>query len=59
MENMMKTMHDRFPTQTVMIEQSLDMFGIKRNADGPLRFPRHSDKHFPISLIRKRLASYH
>nr|AFK89994.1 hypothetical protein [Salmonella sp. 14] len=41
-----------------MIEQSLDMSGIKRNEDGTLLFPRHSDKRFPIARIRKRLAAY-
>ncbi|MFH5035350.1 hypothetical protein ACOY9F_22680 [Citrobacter portucalensis] len=44
--------------QTVVIEQSLDMFGVKRNEDGTLLFPRHSDKRFPIARIRKRLAAY-
>ncbi|EBA7017783.1 hypothetical protein [Salmonella enterica] len=58
MENMMKTMHKFFPMQTVVIEQSLDMFGVKRNEDGTLQFPRHSDKRFPIARIRKRLAAY-
>ncbi|EBJ4207051.1 hypothetical protein DUG12_26135, partial [Salmonella enterica] len=47
MENMMKTMREHFPTRTVVIEQSLDMFGVKRNEDGTLLFPRHSDKRFP------------
>ncbi|EDS3139198.1 hypothetical protein LBG40_004309 [Salmonella enterica] len=36
MENMMKTMREHFPARTVVIEQSLDMFGIKRNEDGTL-----------------------
>lgn len=58
MENMMKTMREHFPSRTVVIEQSLDMFGIKRNKDGTLLFPRHSDKRFPIARIRKRLAAY-
>ncbi|MBL2299797.1 hypothetical protein ELI98_29800 [Klebsiella pneumoniae] len=58
MENMMKTMREHFPTRTVVIEQSLDMFGVKRNEDGTLLFPRHSDKRFPIARIRKRLAAY-
>ena len=34
------------------------MFGIKRNEDGTLLFPRHSDKRFPVARIRKRLAAY-
>ncbi|MEH1269052.1 hypothetical protein [Klebsiella pneumoniae] len=55
---MMKTMREHFPTRTVVIEQSLDMFGVKRNEDGTLLFPRHSDKRFPIARIRKRLAAY-
>ena len=58
MENMMKTMREHFPARTVVIEQSLDMFGIKRNEDGTLLFPRHSDKRFPVARIRKRLAAY-
>lgn len=58
MENMMKTMREHFPRRTVLIQQSLDMFGIKRNEDGTLLFPRHSDKRFPIARIRKRLAAY-
>lgn len=58
MENMLKKMRENFPTRTVVIEQSLDMFGIKRNEDGTLLFPRHSDKRFPIARIRKRLAAY-
>ncbi len=41
MENMMKTMRKYFPTRTLVIEQSLDMFAIKRNEDGTLLFPRH------------------
>ena len=39
MENMMKTMREYFPTRTVMLEQSLDMFGITRGEDGKLIFP--------------------
>ncbi|EBA3007803.1 hypothetical protein AB385_25225 [Salmonella enterica] len=58
MENMLKKMRENFPTRTVVIEQSLDMFGIKRNEGGTLLFPRHSDKRFPIARIRKRLATY-
>lgn len=58
MDNMMKTMREHFPGRTVEIQQSLDMFGIKRNEDGTLLFPRHSDKRFPIARIRKRLAAY-
>lgn len=58
MENTMKTMHELFPIRTVVIEQSLDMFGVKRNEDGTLLFPRHSDKRFPVARIRKRLAAY-
>lgn len=58
MENMMKTMREHFPARTVVIEQSLDMFGIKRNEDGTLLFPRQSDKRFPVARIRKRLAAY-
>ncbi len=58
MENMMKTMSEHFPARTVVIEQSLDMSGIKRNEDGTLLFPRHSDKRFPVARIRKRLAAY-
>ncbi|WP_346704544.1 hypothetical protein [Escherichia coli] len=58
MENMLKKIRENFPTRTVVIEQSLDMFGIKRNEDGTLLFPRHSDKRFPIARIRKRLAAY-
>lgn len=56
MENMMKTMREHFPARTVVIEQSLDMSDTKRNEDGTLLFPRHSDKRFPIARIRKRLA---
>ncbi|EDB4569432.1 hypothetical protein A7C82_17005 [Salmonella enterica subsp. enterica serovar Panama] len=33
---MMKTMREHFSTRTVVIEQSLDMFGVKRNEDGTL-----------------------
>lgn len=58
MENMLKTMREHFPTRTVMIEQSLDMFAIKRNEDGALLIPRHSSKRFPIARIRKRLTAY-
>ncbi|EMZ8855336.1 hypothetical protein ABE783_005103 [Salmonella enterica] len=58
MENMMKTMHELFPMRTVVIEQSLDMFGVKRNEDGTFLFPRHFDKRFPVARIRKRLAAY-
>ncbi|EFD5174673.1 hypothetical protein ABMH36_003577 [Escherichia coli] len=58
MENMMKFMREHFPARTVVVEQSLDMFGIKRNEDGTLLFPRHSDKRFPVGRIRKRLAAY-
>lgn len=39
MENMLKTMREHFPVRTVVIEQSLDMFGVKRNEDGTLLFP--------------------
>ncbi|RDU34596.1 hypothetical protein CCS48_00130, partial [Salmonella enterica subsp. enterica serovar Enteritidis] len=53
MENMLKTMREHFPVRTVVIEQSLDMFGVKRNEDGTLLFPRHSDKRFPVARIRK------
>lgn len=42
-----ETMHELFPLRTVVIEQSLDMFGVKRNEDGTLLFPRHSNKRFP------------
>lgn len=42
MENRMKTMREHFPARTVVIEQSLDMFGVKRNEDGTLLFPRQS-----------------
>lgn len=52
MENTMKTMHELFPMRTVVIEQPLDMFGVKRNEDGTLLFPRHSDKRFPVARIR-------
>ncbi|EJA70244.1 hypothetical protein SEEN443_14977 [Salmonella enterica subsp. enterica serovar Newport str. CVM 19443] len=58
MENMLKTMREHFPARTVVIEQSLDMFGVKRNEDGTLLFPRRSDKRFPVARIRKRLAAY-
>lgn len=58
MENMLKTMREHFPVRTVVIEQSLDMFGVQRNEDGTLLFPRHSDKRFPVARIRKRLAAY-
>ncbi|EBS1478566.1 hypothetical protein [Salmonella enterica] len=58
MENTMRTMHELFPMRTVVIEQSLDMFGVKRNEDGTLLFPRHSDKRFPVARIRKRLTAY-
>lgn len=57
MENMMKTMR-KYSPRTVLVPQSLDKFGIKRNEDGTLIFPRHSDERFPISRIRKRLAAY-
>lgn len=55
---MMESLREYFPAQTVMIRQSLDMFGVKRNEDGTLLFPRHSDKNFPIARIRKRLAAF-
>ncbi|HDC1419296.1 TPA: hypothetical protein O7U53_003214 [Salmonella enterica] len=58
MENMTKIMREYFPGRTVVIELSLDMFGVKQNEDGTLLFPRHSDKRFPIARIRKRLAAY-
>ncbi|MBD5662143.1 hypothetical protein [Citrobacter freundii] len=58
MENMMKFMRELFPARTVVVEQSLDMLGIKRNEDGTLLFPRPSDKRFPVGRIRKRLATY-
>lgn len=54
----MKTMREHFPSRTVVIEQSLNMLGIKRNEDGMLLFPRHFDKRFPVTRIRKRLAAY-
>jgi hypothetical protein len=40
-----------------VFQQALDMFGIKRNEDGTLLFPQHSDKRFPIARIRKRLVA--
>lgn len=55
---MMESLRDYFPRQTVTIRQSLDMFGVKRNEDGTLLFPRHSDRNFPIARIRKRLAAF-
>ncbi len=58
MEHMLKTMPEHFPVRTVLIQHSLDMFGVKRNEDGTLLFPRHSDKRFPVARIRKRLAAY-
>lgn len=58
MESLMKTMCEHFPGRTVVIEQYMDMFGIKRNEDGTLLFPGHSDKRFPIARIRNRLAAY-
>ncbi|MDX9500238.1 hypothetical protein SM438_20940 [Salmonella enterica] len=51
MEDMLKTVREHFPTRTVVIEQSLDMSGIKRNEDGTLLFPRRTDKRFPIARI--------
>ncbi|EJC3639763.1 hypothetical protein MYX88_004996 [Salmonella enterica] len=57
-ESGMKIMHELFPMRTVVIEQFLDISGVKRNEDGTLLFPRHSDKRFPIARIRKRLAAY-
>lgn len=50
MENRMKTMREHFSTRTVVIEQSLDMFGVKRNEDGTLLFPRHSVNVFPLHV---------
>jgi hypothetical protein len=34
----MESLREYFPAQTVMIRQSLDMFGVKRNEDGTLLF---------------------
>lgn len=50
MENMMKTMREHFPTRTVVIEQSLDMFGVKRNEDGTLLFPVTPINVFPLHV---------
>lgn len=55
---MMESLREYFPRQTVTIPQSLDMFGVKRNEDGTLLFPRHSYRNFPIARIRKRLAAF-
>ncbi|HAV2128579.1 TPA: hypothetical protein JHJ64_004484 [Enterobacter cloacae] len=55
---MMESLREYFPRQTVTIPQSLEMFGVKRNEDGTLLFPRHSDRNFPIARIRKRLAAF-
>ncbi|PHP39795.1 hypothetical protein CR087_27310, partial [Salmonella enterica subsp. enterica serovar Dublin] len=55
---MLKTMREHFPVRTVVIEQALDMFGVKRNEDGTVLVPRHADKRFPVARIRKRLAAY-
>lgn len=54
----MNSLREYFPSRTVTIRQSLDMFGIKRNEDGTFLYPRHSDKNFPIARIRKRLAAF-
>lgn len=48
MENMMKTMRENFPTRTVVIEQSLDMFCVKRNEDGT---GRYSSPVTPINVF--------
>ena len=50
MENMMKTMREHFPARTVVIEQSLDMFGIKRNEDRTLLFPVTPINVFPLHV---------
>lgn len=53
----MESLREYFPAQTVMIRQSLDMFGVKRNEDGTLLFPRHSDNNFPLR-VSARLAAF-
>lgn len=50
MENMLKTMREHFPVRTVVIEQSLDMFGVQRNEDGTLLFPVTPINVFPLHV---------
>lgn len=50
MENTMKTMHELFPMRTVVIEQSLDMFGVKRNEDGRYSSPVTPINVFPLHV---------
>lgn len=54
---MMKEMRAHFPVRNVLIQQSLDMFGVRRDEDGKIIFPRNSDNRFPVGRIRKRLAA--
>lgn len=58
MHNMIKEMHGHFPVLNVLIQQSLDMFGVRRDDDGKIIFPRNSDNRFPVGRIRKRLAAW-
>lgn len=50
MENRMKTMREHFSTRTVVIEQSLDMFGVKRNEDGTYSSPVTPINVFPLHV---------
>lgn len=54
---MMKEMRAHFPVRNVLIQQSLDMFGVRRDEDGKIIFPRNSDNRFPVGRIRKRLVA--
>lgn len=58
MEDVMKITLEHFPSQTVVIEKSMEIFGITRNEDETLLFPRHYDKRFPIKHVRRRLVAY-
>ncbi|QNQ22900.1 hypothetical protein HF650_24330 (plasmid) [Kosakonia sp. SMBL-WEM22] len=58
MHSMMKEMRSHFPVRNVLIQQSLDMFVVRRDEDGKIMFPRNSDNRFPVGRIRKRLAAW-
>ena len=45
-----ENMREHFPARTEVIEQSLDMFGIKRNEDGTLLFPVTPINVFPLHV---------
>jgi hypothetical protein len=57
MENALNTMRN-FNRQSATLIQSLEDFGVKRDEDGKLIFPRHSDPRYPVSRIRRSLAAY-